>query len=146
MSRSSPSSSADGGSVERLQHQLVEPAVAAQLVAEPAQAMVAGQAVGAVGGDHQHPHLRREGASAASSSRVVSSDHCRSSRTTIAAARAEMGEGAAHGLEDRRPLGLLGGIAELGQQQRQVGEEGAAVGKGIGVGAERARSASTIGP
>ena len=47
-----------------------------------------------------------------------------------------MGEGAADRLEDRRPFALGGGFAELGQQQREVGEERAAVGERVGVGAQ----------
>ena len=47
----------DRGAVERLQGQLLEPAAAAQLVAQPAQPVVARQAVGAVGGDDQDRQL-----------------------------------------------------------------------------------------
>ena len=42
---------------QRAQHQLVEPAGAAQVVAQAPDAVVAREPVGAVGGDHQHRQL-----------------------------------------------------------------------------------------
>ena len=51
------SSAAVSVEVERAQRELVEPARAAQLVAQPPHAVVARQPVGAVGGDHEHRQL-----------------------------------------------------------------------------------------
>ena len=80
---------------------------------------------------------RSGSARAASSSRVVSSDHCRSSRTTVSGCSArEVGEGAADRLEDRRPLALGRGLAQLGQQQGEVGEERPALVERLRVGAQ----------
>jgi hypothetical protein len=106
----------DAVAVERVERELLEPAAAAQLVAQPAQAVAAGEAVGAVGADDQHRHLlQRPGQRGdqfqgrlVGPLQVVEQDRQRP-------LGGEVGEGAAHRLEDRRPLGLGGGLAELGK-------------------------------
>ncbi len=61
------------------------------------------------------------GASPPSSASVASSDHCRSSRTTSAAA--DRLERAPDRLEDRGSVAARRGLAELRQQQREVGAQ-----------------------
>ena len=125
---------ADRGAIERLERQLLELAVAAQLVAQPAEPVVAGQAVGAVGGDDQDRQLLQRARQRRQELerglvrplQVVEDDHRRRRL-------AEVGEGAADRLEDRRPFAVGGGLAELGEQQREVGEERAALGERVGV-------------
>jgi hypothetical protein len=110
--------------VERLQRQLLQLAAAPQLVAQPAQPVVAREAVGAVGGDDEDRHLRQRGPQRRQQLErrfvgpleVVEDDDG-------GPLGAEVDQGAAHRLEDRRPFGPLGGVAELGQQQGEVGKE-----------------------
>ena len=70
------------------------------------------------------------GASAARNSSVASSDHCRSSSRIAAGPRGDdRGQGAAQRLEQRRPVVARPRLAELGQQQREVRSQRAAVGQ-----------------
>jgi hypothetical protein len=103
--------------VERRQHQLVEAPATAQLVAQPAQQVVAGEPVGAVGAEHQHRQLleRRREAGQQLERRLVGplqvvEHHERG------AWGADRGERAADGLEERRPVAGLGRPAQLRQQ------------------------------
>ena len=113
--------------VERAQHELVEVAGAAQVVAQAPHAVVAREPVGAVGGDHQHRQLaERLGERGQQLERrlvgplqVVEDDQ----RVPL---RGDVGERAAHRLEQRRAIRGRRGIAELGQQQRELGAQRAA--------------------
>ncbi len=107
--------------IERLERQLLEIAAAAQLVAQPAQGVVAGEPVGSVGGDDHDRHLpdrrgkRREQLQA----RLVGPLQVIEDDQRLPAAR-EVGKSAAHGLEDRRTVALASRLAELGQEQGEV--------------------------
>ena len=103
---------------ERRQRELVEVARAAQVVAQPAQAVAAREPVGAVGGDDQHPargdrlaerreHLERG---------LVGPLQVVEQHERVA----EPGEGAVQRLEQRRAVGLGGRLAELREQPREV--------------------------
>lgn len=110
--------------VERLQRNLLQAAGAPQLVPQPAQAMVAPEAVGAVGGEHEDRHLlQRLGkcrqqfqGRLVGPLQVVEDDRQR-------LRLAEVGEGAADRLEDRLAPALWGGLGELGEEEGEVGEE-----------------------
>ena len=107
--------------LQRAQHELVEPAGAAQVVAQPPHAVVAREPVGAVGGDHQHRQLaERLGERGQQLERrlvgpleVVEDDQ----RVPL---RGDAGERAADRLEQRRAVGRRRRRAELGQQQREL--------------------------
>ena len=107
---------------QRAQHELVEPAGAAQVVAQAPHAVVAREPVGAVGGDHQHRQLaERLGERRQQLERrlvgplqVVEDDQ----RVPLGG---DGGERAADRLEQRRAIGGRRGRSELGQQQRELG-------------------------
>ena len=96
--------------------------------------MVAGEAVGAVSGDDEDRQLlQRSGQGGEQLERglvgplqVVQDEDQR-------LRGAEVGEGAADRLEDRGAFALGGGLAELGQEEGEVGEERPALGERLGV-------------
>ncbi len=109
------------GEPERRQQDLLEPACAAQIVAQAAQAVAARQPVGAVAADDQQPargdrlrerrqHLQRG---------LVGPLQVVEQHERVAEAR----ERAAQRLEQRRAVGLRRRLAELGQQPREVGPQ-----------------------
>ena len=109
------------GEPERRQQDLLEPARAAQVVAQAAQAVAARQPVGAVAADDQQPargdrlrerrqHLQRG---------LVGPLQVVEQHERVAEAR----ERAAQRLEQRRAVGLRGRLAELGQQPREMGAQ-----------------------
>ena len=110
--------------VERAQDELVEPARAPQLVAQPPHAVVARQAVRPVGRDHEHRQLaERLGERGEQLERrlvgplqVVEDDE-------RVALRGDAGEHPPHRLEQRRTIRGRGGLAELGHEQRELGVE-----------------------
>ena len=108
--------------VERRERELVQPAAAAQLVAQPAQRVVARQAVGAVGAQQHQRQLveRRREAREQLERRLVGPlqvvEHDERGL-------AELGERGADRLEDRRAVARRGLLAELGEQQREVRAE-----------------------
>ena len=134
--------------VERAQHELVEPAGAAQVVAQAPHAVVAREPVGAVGGDHEHRQLaERLGERGQQLERrlvgplqVVEDDE----RVPLGG---DVGERAAHRLEQRRAVGRRGRLAELGQQQRELRRAaGPQPSRPPGCARRWLRSAATSGP
>ena len=117
------------GQPERRQRELVEVADAAQLVAQAAQRVVAREAVGAVAGDGQHRNVdeRREQLER----RVVGPLQVVEEQEQRARGR-EVGEGAADGLRDGGGIAGRRGLAQLGQQQREVRAQRAAVREAVG--------------
>ena len=123
------------GGVERRERQLLEVPAAAQLVAQPAQHVVAREAVGAVGADDEHRQLgQRRGEPAEQRERglvgplQVVEHHERG---------ADRLERAPDRLEDRGPVAARRGLAELRQQQREVGAQRAEI-------VETARAAAQV--
>ena len=112
------------GASQRPERELVELAGAPQLVAQPPDAVVARQSVGAVDGEHQHRQLgdrlgqRREQLEGrlVGPVQVVEHEHDR------LFAR-EVRQRAADRLHQRRLVGLGGGRSELGQDHRQVRQQ-----------------------
>jgi hypothetical protein len=123
--------------VERLQRQLFQQPGPAQLVPQPAQPVFPREAVGAVGAEGEDRHLpQRRGQRSQQLQRRVIRPLQVVEDDDGGPLSAEVREGAADSLEDRRPFALVGGFAELGQEQGEVGEERAAAGERIGVGAQ----------
>ncbi len=112
------------GGLQRPDRELVQQAGAPQLVAQPAQPVVAGEAVGAVGGDDEDAGAgerlgeRRQELERRLVGAVQVVEHDEDRRVP-----GEMGQGAADRLEERRPVGRGGGDAELGQDHREVRSE-----------------------
>ena len=104
--------------VERRERQIVEVTAAAQVVAQPAEHVVAREPGGAIGADDQQRQLLQGGREPAQQRErrlvgplQVVQQHERG---------ADRLERAPDGLEDRRPVAARRRLAELGQQQRQV--------------------------
>jgi hypothetical protein len=113
-------------------------AEAAQLVAQPPQRVVAREAVRAIAGDGQHRDIdeRREQLER----RLVRPLQVVEEQDRRPRGR-EVGEGAAHGFRHGGGVAGCGRLAELGQQQREVGEQRAVAGQAVGVAAKiRAQS------
>ena len=107
--------------VERGERDLLQLAAATQLVPQPAQRVVARQAVRAVGADHEHGQLGERGRQRAQQRErrlvrpleVVEHDD----------RGPELLEGAADRLEDRRAVAAGRRLAELRDEQREVGAQ-----------------------
>jgi hypothetical protein len=117
---------------ERRERQLVEAAVAAQLVAKAPQRVIPRQAVAAVRGDHQErqpldrrgePGEQLEGG-VVGPLEVVEDEERR-------AVVGDLRERASHRLEQRGPVTGRRGAAELGQDQREVRAQRAQAGEAV---------------
>jgi hypothetical protein len=106
--------------VERVEHDLVESPASSQLVPEPAQHVVAREAVGPVGRDHEQGQPadrlreRRQEVERGLVGPLEVVEH--DQRAVLGHAR----EGRMHGLEQRRAVAHGGGLPDLGQDQRKV--------------------------
>ena len=126
------------GQAQRRDRDLVEPPGSPQLVPDPAQRVIARQAVGAVRGDDQQLQLRHrlgqrrqelEGGLVGPLEVVEHNDG--------ALLTGDVAQGGAHGLEQRRAIALRSRLSELGQDQRQLVPQRAAFVQALGVDAQK---------
>ena len=122
---------------EGSQRQLLEPARAPELVAEPPQRVVAADLVGAVGGEYQHRVFGEPGRHAGEQVQrrcvrplqVVEDDQL---GARIRGSR----DRAAHGLEQRLAVRLGRGLAHFGEEEGDVRAQRPAIGETVGAHAE----------
>ena len=138
--RASPSSrsgSRRACRAQRLERQLAQQAVAAQVVAQPPQLMRARDLVGPVGGDHEHRQLAQRGGERGEQLergvvgplQVVEEHRGRRSAATAASPQRIASNSVG------RSLSRIG-VAELGEQQREVRAQGAAARQPVRHGAQ----------